>query len=206
MKPGRSVKTLALELDVWETFVQGVAEHLESGPAHALIERLGDLPVRASRAAGLLGCYAHRAGEPLCIRVQLRQERAILRITLLHELAHACEHLLAADPRGHRCGHGPAWREWALRFGIPPDRQGRSPALDELRRERLKPVAVCQRCGYVFHRLRRLSRRRGWLHPECGNGRVVPLAPDRERADARDAAAVPGKRLPNWSRLLQFLT
>jgi hypothetical protein len=36
-------------------------------------------------------------------------------------------------------------------------------------------VAVCERCGCVFHRLRRLARRRKWVHPECGNGLVVPL-------------------------------
>lgn len=169
------VRPIAVELGVWETFVAGVTGALAPSRAERLIAQLGDVPVRSSRAAGLLGSYAHRGGVPLCIRLQPMQEPALLRTTLLHELAHACEHLTALRPDRHRCSHGPAWQAWALAFGIAPCRGGRSDALNLLRQERLKPVAVCERCGCVFHRLRRLPARRTWLHPGCGNGRVVPL-------------------------------
>ena len=170
-----TVRAMAEKLGVWEVFVRGVAGTLGGEAALALIDRLAALPVRPSHAVGLLGSYVHRGAEPLCIRLQLRQEPALLRSTLLHELAHACEHLTANRPGRHRCTHGPAWKSWAGAFGIVPARTAHSPALRELRRERLKPVAVCERCGCVFHRLRRLPARRSWVHPECGNGRVVPV-------------------------------
>ncbi|TLM65261.1 MAG: hypothetical protein FDZ69_10700 [Deltaproteobacteria bacterium] len=170
-----TVRSVALELGVWETFVAGTTGRLGAPGAAALIERLGALPVKPSRATGLLGSYAHRGGEPVCIRLQLLQEPDLLRTTLLHELAHACEHQSAPRPQRHRCGHGPAWQGWALAFGITPQRSGRSPALQSLRQARLRPVAVCERCGCVFQRLRRLPARRSWVHPECGNGRVVPI-------------------------------
>jgi hypothetical protein len=171
---------LARQSGVWETFATGIASHLGAAGAAELMERLGGLPVRASRATGLLGSYAHRGGEPLCIRLQPLQEPELLRTTLLHELAHACEHLTAPRPHRHRCGHGPTWRAWALAFGIVPQRRGHSAALNALRQTRLKPVAVCERCGCIFHRLRRLPARRSWVHPECGNGRVVPISSDKE--------------------------
>jgi hypothetical protein len=174
----KTVRAVADEIGVWEAFATGVAGGLDPAGAAALIERLGNLPVKSSRATGLLGSYAHRGGEPLCIRLQSLQEPALLRATLLHELAHACEHLTAPHPRRHRCTHGPTWRAWALTFGIAPQRSGQSAALLSLRQERLKPVAVCERCGCVFHRLRRLPTRRKWVHPECGNGRVVPVSVD----------------------------
>jgi len=177
------LRDVARQLGVWDTFVLGVATRIGAERATALVDRLKVLPVRASRATGLLGSYAHRGGEPLCIRLQSLQEPGLLRTTLLHELAHACEHLLAAEPRRHRCSHGPAWRAWALAFAIDPGRSARSPALAELRRQRLKPVAVCARCGCVFHRKRRLPHRRSWVHPECGNGRIVPLPPGDGRDD-----------------------
>jgi len=176
-----TVRVVAEELEVWTVFVQGVAGRLGSPRAEALLHQLGGLPVKRSRATGLLGSYAHRGAQPLYIRLQPLQERALMRTTLLHELAHACEHLLAPDPGRHRCSHGPAWRAWALAFAIPPSRSGRSRALEELRRQRLKPVAVCDRCGQVFHRQRHLSRRRSWVHPECGNGRIVPVSPGSGR-------------------------
>jgi len=171
-----TVRAVADDLGVWETFVRGVCSRIGNERAQVLIDCLGTLPVHASHAVGLLGSYAHRGADPLGVRLQMRQEVELLRITLLHELAHACDHLTAPDPRRHRCTHGPGWRLWARAFAIAPERKGHSPALGELRRSRLKPVAVCERCGCVFHRLRRLSRNRQWIHPECGNGRVVPLS------------------------------
>ncbi|NJC87753.1 MAG: SprT family zinc-dependent metalloprotease [Desulfuromonas sp.] len=175
----KTVREVAEDLDAWETFVRGVDARLDEGRAQSLIARLALLPVRSSRATGLLGSYAHRGGEPLCIRLQPLQEPELLRTTLLHELAHACEHLTSPQPHRHRCSHGPSWRAWALAFDIAPKGSGRSPVLNNLRQERLKPVAVCERCGCVFQRLRRLPARRSWVHPECGNGRVVPLSTDR---------------------------
>jgi hypothetical protein len=175
---------VAMELEVWETFVQGVNDQVGSRRAAEILRVLAPLPVKASRATGLLGSYAHRGGQPLCIRLQPVQERPLLRTTLLHELAHACEHLQAPDPRRHRCSHGQDWCTWARAFGIEPSCSGRSSALSSLRRERLKPVAVCERCGCVFHRLRRLPARRAWVHPECGNGRVVPVPARQGRRHA----------------------
>jgi hypothetical protein len=174
-----TVATLAKQIGVWELFARGVAGRLDAVGADALIERLGGLPIKSSRATGLLGSYAHRGGEPLYIRLQPLQEAELLRTTLLHELAHACEHLTSPQPHRHRCGHGPVWRAWALAFDIAPQRRGQSAALNTLRHERLKPVAVCERCGCVFRRLRRLPARRNWVHPECGNGRVVPIPAGR---------------------------
>ena len=170
-----TVADMAGELGVLESFKLGVTGRLDANAARALIGRLAVLPVRASHAVGLLGSYVHRGAEPVVIRLQMAQERALLGVTLLHELAHACEHLTAANPQRHRCSHGPHWREWAEAFAIAPVRTTRSDALGALRAARLKPVAVCEKCGCVFHRLRRLPRRRQWLHPQCGNGRVVAL-------------------------------
>ena len=174
-KTGCNVEYLAKELEVWERFGRGVSRCVAGEEATLLVRRLGSLPVHPSRAVGLLGSYLHRGPEPLAIRLQPCQEAAQLGITLLHELAHACDHLTAADPGRHRCTHGPHWRHWARAFAIDPVVAGHSPALADLRRARLKPVAVCERCGTVFHRLRRLAARRRWLHPQCGNGRIVPL-------------------------------
>lgn len=177
-RAGLTVELLARQSGVWEAFADGIATQLGSAGAAELMERLGKLSVRTSRATGLLGSYVHRGGEPLYIRLQPLQEPELLRTTLLHELAHACEHLTAPQPHRHRCGHGPIWRAWALAFGIAPQRRGHSTALNTLRQNRLKPVAVCERCGCIFRRLRRLPARRSWVHPECGNGRVVPISPD----------------------------
>ena len=170
-----TVAGVAAQLGVWECFRQGVESRLETAAARTLIERLGDLPVRSSHAVGLLGSYAHRGGEPVAIRLQFAQEPGLLKVTLLHELAHACEHLTAANPKRHRCTHGACWQQWAGAFGIAPERTGRSAALGVLRAARLKPVAVCEKCGCVFHRLRRLPQRRQWLHPQCGNGKITAL-------------------------------
>ena len=175
IKSSGYVHSLAVRLEVWEQVAAGVRQRLENAAATNLLDRLGKLPIAATHAVGLLGVYLHRGAEPVGIRLQPHQESALLAMTLLHELAHTCDHLTAADPRRHRCTHGPGWQLWAAAFGIEPVRTGHSPALAQLRRARLKPVAVCERCGCVFRRLRRLSRRRSWVHPECGNGRVVPL-------------------------------
>ena len=175
------VLSLAVKLEVWERVATGVRQRLADDAAIKLLDRLGNLPVRATRAVGLLGAYLHRGAEPIGIRLQPRQESALLAMTLLHELAHACDHLTAANPLRHRCKHGPSWQLWTTAFAIDPVRTGHSPALAQLRRDRLKPVAVCERCGCVFRRLRRLSRRRSWVHPECGNGRVVPLPTESGR-------------------------
>jgi len=175
IKSWHNVEYLAKELEVWECFVRGVDSRIVGEEGRILVSRLGTLPVRPSHAVGLLGSYLHRGPEPLAIRLQPYQETTQLGITLLHELAHACDHLTAVDPGRHRCTHGPNWRLWARTFAIDPVVVGHSPALSELRRSRLKPVAVCERCGTVFHRLRRLAARRRWTHPQCGNGRIVPL-------------------------------
>lgn len=170
-----TLECVARELGVWESFVHGVNARLDARAAQQLLERLRHLSVRSSHAVGLLGSYAHRGGEPVAIRLQLAQEPGLLKATLLHELAHACEHLTSANPQRHRCNHGARWQQWAEAFGIAPERTARSAALGALRAARLKPVAVCEKCGCIFHRLRRLPQRRQWLHPQCGNGKITAL-------------------------------
>jgi len=171
----RSVRNVAEEMGLWDAFTRGVTKRVGPDQAAVLIDRLSTLPVRTSHAVGLLGSYVHRGDSPVAIRLQPAQEADLLRGTFLHELAHACEHLTSPNPAHHRCRHGANWRSWAEAFGISPDRVARSVSLGALRAARLKPVAICEKCGCVFHRLRRLPRRRQWLHPQCGNGRVVAL-------------------------------
>lgn len=168
-----TVKTFAMEIGVWNLVSVRIAAH-GGGRAPLLLERLAALPVRTSRATRRLGSYVSRGGEPVCIRLQFAQEPDNLTQTFLHELAHACDHLCHQPGRQYRRAHGANWQAWAKAFGISAETCGSSDALKQLHRQRLKLVAICQSCGAEFHRLRRLNRRRHYVHNGCG-GRLQKL-------------------------------
>jgi len=173
-----TVRFVAEELGAWDRFLAGVRVRLEKGAAEALIHRVASLPVKPSRATGSLGAYVFRGREPICVRLQFRQETELLKETILHELAHACDHLTRHPGEPYRRAHGKPWRTWAQALGIDPSRTAHSQVLHELRESRLKVVAVCQKCGFEFRRLRYLNkkqRKRQWVHPACGNGQVLAV-------------------------------
>jgi len=173
-----TVRVVAEKLEVWDRFVSGVLARLGRQGGTELIERLTALPVRPSRAVRSLGSYVSRGREAVCIRLQYQQELENLRETLLHELAHACDHLTRREAANYRRAHDKRWKTWARSLGVDPRGTGRSEILHEMREGRMKVVAVCQNCGFEFRRLRRFSigrRRRHMVHPACGNGRVLLL-------------------------------
>lgn len=175
MQPAvETVELVATRLGVLERVRSAITRQLSRHHSEQLLGLLLPLQVRPSHALRSLGSYATRAGRPLCIRLQFCQSPDQQRDTLLHELAHACDHLVNQPGQPYRRAHGPGWKAWAESFGIDPRRTGHSPELAQLHRQRLKPVAICQRCGLVVMRLRRLPARRRFLHPDCG-GRIIPL-------------------------------
>jgi len=101
-------------------------------------------------------------------------EPAVLKETFLHELAHACDHLTNQNGLAYRKAHGSGWKQWATALGIEGAVRGKSEMLSQLYKERLKPVAICRRCGIEFLRIRRLNRNRTYTHETCG-GRLEPV-------------------------------
>ncbi len=168
-----TVFSLAEELGLWTMITAVIDERLDRRAATVLIARLEQLPVKRSHAVQRLGSYVAKGSEPLAIRLQFAQEPEQLRLTFLHELAHACDHLAHQNGRPYRQAHGPGWQAWMAAFGLPAERIGRSEALATLRERRLKVVAVCRRCGAEVKRLRRFDRRKRYLHTECG-GKLQP--------------------------------
>lgn len=169
-----TVADLAKQLGLWETICRAVDQYPGTAQASEILARLAPLPIRSSRATRSLGSYVSRDGQPSAIRLQFAQTPELLGETLLHELAHALDHLCNQPGQRYRRAHGPGWRNWAQALGIDPTRTGHCPNLAELHQQRLKVVAVCRRCGTEFRRLRRLPRGRRYLHPGCG-GQVTPL-------------------------------
>jgi len=168
-----TVEMLARELGLWDALKINIRTQAGEG-AEALLKQLSGLPVRPSRATRSLGSYLSRDGVPVCIRLQFAQEPDNLRQTLLHEIAHVCDHLSRQPGRRYRQAHGKSWQQWARALGTSVERLGSSEALQHLYRQRVKLVAVCQRCGAELHRTRRLNRRHSYLHVNCG-GRLRPL-------------------------------
>jgi len=140
----------------------------------AILSLVFGLPLRKSRAVRRLGSYVARSGVPIEIRLQFSQEEELLIETFLHELAHCLDHLSNQAGQPYRKAHGPGWRNWAVALGIEPSRCGESRVLRDLVESRLKVVAVCIDCGYELRRLRKLPRRRRYIHPQCG-GRLKPV-------------------------------
>ncbi|HEX9776868.1 MAG TPA: SprT-like domain-containing protein [Geopsychrobacteraceae bacterium] len=155
-------------MQVWTRIGAAARRMLGDHQAATLLAGIASLPVRRSHATRTLGSYVSRAGHAVCIRLQFALEPALLEETFLHELAHACDHLSNQPGRPYRRVHGGGWQAWAAALGIEGKVRGQSEVLTQLYREKLKPVAVCRRCGVKFQRLRRLSRRRNYLHQACG--------------------------------------
>lgn len=151
---------------VWERIAQAAVSLVDE--ADLLLKQIGDIPVLASAATRTLGSYHSRGAQPRCIRIQLAQEPDNLIHTLLHEVAHLCDHLVTFQGRAYRGGHGSGWRRWALALNISPSRHGHSPAVAALHQQRLKIVAVCERCSEPIYRVRRLPRRQRYRHKQCG--------------------------------------
>ncbi len=164
------IKTLAETLGLWPQISEAIARAGQK----SLLQTIAQLPVRKSSATRSLGAYVSKGGKPLCIRLQFAQEIEQLKDTLLHEIAHACDHLAEQPGQTYRRAHGPTWRAWANALGATAQRRGHSDSVALLHQQRLKVVAVCQNCGAEFKRLRRLNRRRHYTHPACG-GRVLPV-------------------------------
>lgn len=168
-----TVETLATELGLWAE-ITTCLYRTAGDQAPPLLTRLAALPVRRSRATRSLGSYVSRQGLPVCIRLQFAQEPETLKQTLLHEIAHACDHLSDQYGNRYRRAHGPQWQAWARALGTAAESCGKSEALNQLYQQRLKLVAVCQTCGTEFRRIRRLNRRRKYFHSNCG-GRLRPV-------------------------------
>lgn len=162
-----TVASLAQELDLWEEICESI-KCFSGRKSARLIARLAELPVERSRATRRLGSYVTRNGRPACIRLQFALEPENLKQTLLHEIAHACDHLSARFAMRYRRAHGPSWQAWAKALGTSTESCGRSDALDRLHQQRQKLVAVCQNCGAEFRRVRRLNQGRKYFHTTCG--------------------------------------
>ena len=164
-----TAKQLAVELDLWQEIEKAVAGILPKRSVADFLDKISQIPIQKSSATRRLGAYVSTAGEPVCIRLQFAQEPENLRQTFLHEVAHACDHLNRKRARQpyHRA-HSDSWKNWAKALGISTECRGESEAVRALHQKRMKLVAVCQKCGMEFHRVRRLSRNRTYLHNQCG--------------------------------------
>ncbi len=169
-----TVISLAKQLDLDQVIGYAARSMLSFADAELLLQRLAALPVKRSHALQRLGSYVARGAEPLAIRLQFAQESRQLTATFLHEVAHACDHLSHQSGKPYRRAHGPGWQAWMAALGQPADTRGASTSLAELRTQRLKVVAVCRSCGAEIRRLRRLDRRKRYIHTDCG-GRLQPV-------------------------------
>lgn len=166
----RTVRGLCEELGLWTKLERDVRT-FSPRKAAAVLEVVAAIPIRASRATTRLGTYVAQGRRPVCIRLQFVQTSDELRATLLHEVAHACDHLTRGALRrwrSPRCDHGPSWRAWACALGVEPSYRGASENVRALYQRRAKIVAACTRCGEEIRRLRRLPRGVQYLHLRCG--------------------------------------
>ena len=169
-----TVKQIANKYQLWQQIEKAVNGILAEEAAPALLEKIGQIPIQKSWATRRLGAYVSLGKEPICIRLQFAQEPDNLKQTFLHEVAHACDHLSRKSGRqSYRRAHGSSWKTWAKELGIPPRSCGESEAVKKLHQQRLKLVAICQKCGAEFHRVRRLNRNRTYTHHRCG-GKIQP--------------------------------
>lgn len=168
-----TTRQLAEDLDLWQRVENGIATRCCTESGQRLLRQIGAIPVQPSRATTRLGSYVFRGMQAVCIRLQFAQDQEILRLTLLHEIAHACDHLQATGLR-RRLAHGESWQQWAQALGIDPVAGGACHAVSTLHQRRKKLVAVCSKCGAEIYRVRRLNRRYQYVHPACG-GRLEPV-------------------------------
>jgi predicted SprT family Zn-dependent metalloprotease len=87
-----------------------------------------------------------------------RNALALIRDTLLHEIAHAL-----VGP-GH--GHDAVWKAMCLRVGAKPERLSNEPDMPQGRWQ-----ATCAGCGMRHHKYRRPKRMKGWFCRHCGPDR-----------------------------------
>ena len=164
-----TVKQLAEELHLWSQIEATVENVLTDDSVAVFLEKIAQIPIQKSWATRRLGAYVSMGKDPICIRLQFAQEPDNLKQTFLHEVAHACDHLSQKTGRQpYRRAHGPTWKVWVKELGIPPRYCGESEAVKKLHQQRLKLVAICQKCGAEFHRVRRLNRNRTYTHNCCG--------------------------------------
>ncbi|MDX2494671.1 MAG: SprT-like domain-containing protein [Desulfuromusa sp.] len=164
-----TVKQIADEFSLWQEIETAVNGILVEGSAPDLLEKIAKIPIQHSRATRRLGAYISKGDEPICIRLQFAQEPDNLKHTFLHEVAHACDHLNRSNkPSTYRRAHGSSWKGWARALGISTQCSGESEAVRLLHQQRVKLIAVCQKCGAEFHRVRRLNRNRIYIHQNCG--------------------------------------
>lgn len=169
-----TVKQIADEFSLWQQIEVAASTILTQGSVPALLEKIATIPIHKSHATRRLGVYVSMGREPICIRLQFAQEADNLKQTFLHEVAHACDHLSRkAGLQPYRRAHGASWQTWAKELGISPQCCGESPAVRQLHQQRLKLVAICQKCGAEFHRVRCLNRNRTYTHHQCG-GKIEP--------------------------------
>lgn len=169
----RTVGEILYFLGLYESLQGAVCGELGSSRGEELLIQLQQLPLKRSHAVTRLGSYSCRGAKPLAIRLQFAQEPEQLEQTLLHEIAHFLDHQTRSLRGPYRNPHGRSWQSWLQRVGGAGG-SGSSAAISDLYRQRLKPVARCQRCGLLLKRLRRLPQRQRWLHRNCG-GLLVSL-------------------------------
>lgn len=162
------VRELGEKLCLWAQIEAAARLRCDSGRVSWLLEQVGRIPVQHSRATSRLGSYVFRGREPVCIRLQFAQEADSLRQTFLHEIAHACDHLMDKGNQQQRVRHDRSWQLWAQALGISPAVRGQSAVLSSLHKRRKKLVAVCQVCGVRIYRVRQLNRKGIYIHPACG--------------------------------------
>ena len=134
----------------------------------SLLDEIGLLPVRKSRAVRRFGAYVTKGREPVEIRLQFALELPELVETFLHELAHCLDHMTLQKGQPYRKAHGKGWQRWASALGVAPNRCCKSDVLTRLQEEKMKVVAICRKCGYELKRLRRLPQKRKFVHTDCG--------------------------------------
>lgn len=124
---------------------------------------LGYSPRLEWRAYRTTAGRAYPAQKLITLSRELMTDEARLRETLLHEYAH----LLAVARDGRRGhGHGPSWQRAMRDLGLEPQVRHSFPC----RRNQPRQVVTyrCERCGADLKRLRRLPRRRKYIHVGCG--------------------------------------
>ncbi len=108
------------------------------------------------------------------------QDEAAMLETLRHEYAH----LMAYDRHGPRAaGHGEPWKQAMRELGLQPTVRHKLPVERNTPRQRV--IYICVRCGLEFHRTRRLTKGRKYMHAKCGGGlklkgveSLTPASPD----------------------------
>jgi predicted SprT family Zn-dependent metalloprotease len=110
---------------------------------------------RRKRAMGL--CYCQHKRIELSIHFTIANDEAMVRDTLLHEIAHALA--------GHAAGHGPKWRRICRRIGATPDRLG------DAAMPAGQWIATCPTCGHEYQRHRRPPSGYQYACSQCGHKR-----------------------------------